>query len=504
MDKKKIGAFLKSLREKKGRTQFQVMQDLFDYGIVISDKTIAKWEKGNFPDLDTLAKVADYYGVKSSDILNGEIYEPQNLEKRYFIVNNTWLSENNANNLYMMRIEQESLIKCRVKELLLLLINEKSLTPMQNDELNFLLIHFYSISSYATQMYSDLEDLNKREQVKLLRHKIYRTILSMHDSAVDEIYWEIKKLYNYDKRITFEKDVCNFEDNIAITSQRLQELEDWEKDLLLAQVQTNNINHVYGINSKLTYLKQFGKDYDEERITKEGIKLLIECGAKLNRALLGYTKHRHFEFSILERMKLLHNNIYDKILAPQYDAESLSPKYYWIENNTKNRLINLYYALNCSRDEKLTLNEIHKMFLANGSLPQEIILSRYQHFDNKPRSEKEILLMAEQLCPYEIKLWNECKEKELGLEEAKKELATLEGRWARGERIDVHEYDEWVGEEEDKLTERDIILRFANMSYEQFVEGRDETLTKELLKNLDTMSLSKIRERYFPVEVRYE
>ena len=55
MDKKKIGSFLKALREKKGKTQYQVMQDLYEYGLEISDKTIAKWEKGNFPDFDKLA-----------------------------------------------------------------------------------------------------------------------------------------------------------------------------------------------------------------------------------------------------------------------------------------------------------------------------------------------------------------------------------------------------------------------------------------------------------------
>ena len=58
MDKSKIGQFLKFLRMQKGKKQFQVAMDLFDYGIEVSDKTIAKWEKGNFPDMDKLGILA--------------------------------------------------------------------------------------------------------------------------------------------------------------------------------------------------------------------------------------------------------------------------------------------------------------------------------------------------------------------------------------------------------------------------------------------------------------
>lgn len=504
MDKKKIGSFLKALREKKGKTQYQVMQDLYEYGLEISDKTIAKWEKGNFPDFDKLAIVAEYYGVKSSDILNGEIYEPHNFEEQYFIVNDNWLRENNADNLYIMRVEQERLIRCRVKELFIEIIKSKSLTQAQNEELNFLLMHFYSVSDYAWGENEEYGELNKNEQIKLLRREIYSVILTMHDSSVEEIYWEIKKYFDFDKRLTFEKDVCSFEDDVDSTVAVLQDLEDWEKDLLLAQVQTQNINHYFGRNSKFQYLKRFDKDYDEERITKEGIKLLIDCGAKLNSKLLGYAEHRYFHFSILERMKLLHSRIYDKISISKYDTKKQSSEYYWLENNLKNRLINLYYALNCTRDKKWSLNEIFEMFISNDSLPKQIILSRYKPFAKERMSEKEMLLEAEQLCPYEISVWNKCKEKETQLEEDKRELEILEERWARGERIDIHEYDEWVGEEKNKLTEKDILSRLSSMTYSQFIEGRNEEMTKELMQNLDLMSLSEIRKRYFPVEVKYE
>ena len=43
---------------------------------------------------------------------------------------------------------------------------------------------------------------------------------------------EIKKYFDFDKRVTFEKDVCSFEDDVDSTVAVLQDLEDWEKDLV--------------------------------------------------------------------------------------------------------------------------------------------------------------------------------------------------------------------------------------------------------------------------------
>ena len=153
MDKLKIGKFLRKLREKKGKTQNAVALELVDYGIDVSDKTIAKWEKGNYPDFENLDVIADYYGVRPADILDGEIYVKQNFEDKYFIVNNEWLSQNDLENPYYIRIEQENDIKKRVKYLILELIRTKSLTRMQNDELNFLLLNFYNwIQSFKKKM----------------------------------------------------------------------------------------------------------------------------------------------------------------------------------------------------------------------------------------------------------------------------------------------------------------------------------------------------------------
>ena len=502
MDKSRVGQFLKTLRLQKRKKQFQVAMDLSEYGIEVSDKTVAKWEKGNFPDMDKLAILADYYGVKVSAILHGEPYTPQNFDEKYFIVNDEWMQRFPPDELYQTRVEQERLIRIRVKDLFLELIEKKSLTETQNDELNFLLANFYSVSDYAKEINNEL-DCTGSKQVKLLRQEIYREICSMHDCSVDEIYWEIKKFYNYNKRATFRKNVRGYEANVSATENILLDLENWEKDLLLAQIQTQNIADFY---DKLTYFRKYGVDYDEERITKEGIKLLIKCGAQLNPALMGYKLFQYDYFSIMDRMEMLHAAIEAKLLVSAYNEEKQAVEFYWVENNTKNRLIDLYYMINCSRnkDRKISFDELYNLFISNDTLPDSILLERYNEGEKSTLTRKEQLLQAERMFAVEIAKWNECKERESKYKDYERELHELEKRWIAGEAIGEIEYTEWIGEEDGVLTESDIMMRLCKMSYDEYLESRNAELTTELLAEIDTLSLSEIRQKYFPVEERYE
>ena len=76
MDSKKIGAFLKNLRNKKGLTQEQ-LAEVFG----VSGRTVSRWETGsNLPDLSMLIQIAEYYDVDIKDILDGE-KESENMDK---------------------------------------------------------------------------------------------------------------------------------------------------------------------------------------------------------------------------------------------------------------------------------------------------------------------------------------------------------------------------------------------------------------------------------------
>ena len=62
------GDTIKALREKKGMTQKQLADDL-----LVSDKTISKWETGRgLPDITLLEPLAKALGVSVSELLSGQ------------------------------------------------------------------------------------------------------------------------------------------------------------------------------------------------------------------------------------------------------------------------------------------------------------------------------------------------------------------------------------------------------------------------------------------------
>ena len=68
MDQRKIGAFLKQLRNEKKITQEQLAEILG-----VSGRTVSRWETGNnLPDLSILVQISEYYDVEIKEILNGE------------------------------------------------------------------------------------------------------------------------------------------------------------------------------------------------------------------------------------------------------------------------------------------------------------------------------------------------------------------------------------------------------------------------------------------------
>ena len=60
MDQQKIGQFLRECRKEKGITQEQLAEMLG-----VTNRSVSRWENGsNFPDLDILIEMADYYDVE--------------------------------------------------------------------------------------------------------------------------------------------------------------------------------------------------------------------------------------------------------------------------------------------------------------------------------------------------------------------------------------------------------------------------------------------------------
>ena len=70
MDQRKIGSFLKKLRNEKGLTQEQAGEQFN-----VSRRTVTRWETGaNMPDLDVLVEIADFYDVDLRELFDGDLF----------------------------------------------------------------------------------------------------------------------------------------------------------------------------------------------------------------------------------------------------------------------------------------------------------------------------------------------------------------------------------------------------------------------------------------------
>ena len=68
MDQRKIGAFLKKLRNEKGITQEQMADELG-----VTGRTISRWETGsNMPDISLLVEIAEFFDISIPEIIKGE------------------------------------------------------------------------------------------------------------------------------------------------------------------------------------------------------------------------------------------------------------------------------------------------------------------------------------------------------------------------------------------------------------------------------------------------
>lgn len=82
MDMKKIGCFLAELRKEKNLTQEQLGMMLG-----ISNKTISRWENGNYlPPIEMLQALSTFYDVSINELLSGQRLEE--LEYRQYAEEN--------------------------------------------------------------------------------------------------------------------------------------------------------------------------------------------------------------------------------------------------------------------------------------------------------------------------------------------------------------------------------------------------------------------------------
>ena len=74
MDTKKIGMFLKELRKQNNMTQEQLGEKLG-----VTNKTISRWETGNYmPPIECLKRLSDIYIISINEIISGKRLNEEN------------------------------------------------------------------------------------------------------------------------------------------------------------------------------------------------------------------------------------------------------------------------------------------------------------------------------------------------------------------------------------------------------------------------------------------
>lgn len=436
MDKKKIGTFLKCLRKEKGLTQTEFAnafsKECFgDIGLV-SDAAVSKWERGeSIPIIEELQGLSHFYGVTIDEILDGEKRDVVDFNKKYFISNPNWgIDAPKEVNLYEIREKQEMAIEIRFKSLLRKMISEE-LTLSENAEFDYLLKNFFTI--FTDDEFDDIST-----SIRNVKFQIIKMVSQMQNSSLDEKFWEAYKFFECNFMQTLKMDVCDaLEDAEAILRERINNLEIFEKDMLLATIQVENVTHRYGEQDQRMaqfrqdlsslYEKIYNRPYDKKQLTKSAIKLLVECGARLNPLLFGYSRDKIVKVDILERLIELYNKFKKPFIIPVFEDRVYD--FYEVENTSANRKRRNY---------------------ENG----DEFFSEAEYFD-------------------------------------------LERRLYNGERAMDKVVSEWVGGNNEDEMIKCMCRVICDLSFKDYLAARDEQLTQELIDRMDELTLEDIRHTYF-------
>lgn len=73
LETRTIEEMLKDLREEKGWSYLELMEELRKVGVILDDKTIKKWEYGLvYPDSDIIYKLAEIYKISSQKFIEAK------------------------------------------------------------------------------------------------------------------------------------------------------------------------------------------------------------------------------------------------------------------------------------------------------------------------------------------------------------------------------------------------------------------------------------------------
>ena len=373
-------------------------------------------------------------------------------------------------------------------------------THNEEKEFRFLFENFYSLSEYYKPYINQTEN-NDYLKLKQAIRKCLKGLTNVDDS---EKLWELKKLVypNSGIFVSFHELSLGAPDFNPFIGKRIDNLDFWEKDLLLTMIQDYDpicIHHdKYGSKHLKDYEEKNARPYDKEQITKDVIKYLIKKGACINRYYLKYIKKEKIETRLIDRIEYLYNLCRKPLLCLIGSGNSI--KYYKIENTLRNRFFtkyfgNLNYGLNLSGDE------LFEYFIKNEQYPNDLILKAATNKGIEINQEMKYIL-ADLRWSYRIEKWNEYKRNEEEIINGEKELESLISKLEANETTYFNVEKKVIGG--NSPSEHESYCYYSNhlITYSELKKMRMEKETKDLLKNINDMSMLEIRKKYFFKEVK--
>ena len=501
MDKKKIGNFIKELRKEKKLSQEDLADLFLDVNIIVSCKAISDWENGKtIPEIEKIRELANIFEITIDELLDGERISQIDLKKEYFICNKNWYIDYPQNKLYQMNQEQVVKIKNKFNELLNIRINNE-FTISEEKEFKFLFNNFYQLSDYCINQYK----INVNDNYLLFKYGINNILNDNKDLSNEDKIWEIRKLIVPNDEITFNRyNLIDFKNNIYL-KKAFNNLEFWEKDMVLSSFQKFDFNNhdysKYGSENLKRHENEIGEDYDKEKEEKEIIKFLINNGACINKNYLNSVERIKIQKRIIDKLEEIYNRCFKPLNARVFIDNAL--KDITVENTKKNRFIikyyeKLYFVLNYSIDE------LYDLVVNNEEIPNNIIIEIAKIYNiNTNQDMKYILsdLNVKGNFDYFEKSFKEYKKEEKEIENDLCEFNSLLEKLKNNEKYYYCYKNEEVGVKTTNEFYEWYYFWNTLVSKQEIYKLRMVDETKELLKNIDNLSLKEIRDKYFKIEV---
>lgn len=490
MNKQSISKYLYQLRRDSGLNRTEAANS-----IGTTYKSILDWESGVMPNIDSLVKLAKLYKVKVDDILEcGHKITEEELYDKYPIFNPYDYSKplDRKKDYYTPHQIKLIQINNRLKELILKYRNGL-LTRSEDHELRFLFEKMCVFSDF----YIEEKPKNKEKNKYLCFLEILNEAKkSTHTSP--SYFYEVKKNIDVSNGYAFVKPFPEYGDpkTDKYKDEQFKSLEPWEKDFQLALFQNSDVifdpsDNVHALED---YERRFGCRFDKEKVVKKLIRYFIENGAVLNPWLLSFKVKNKIEKDTLAELEEKYIEYIKPMLIQSYD-ETGNYYYGYMENNEETRYLYKYeYELRSYVFERIDPYKFLELINSDEETIVDFLSS------DSPNKEKEFRFKRAAVDYkmkefYRVKKeYEEYKEKEKNDLEA---IGPLEKKLKEGQFV-FYEYEiEDIAERKD-FNHIASMKKWKNLlSYSEYMKKRDKEKTKELINELDALSLAQIREKYF-------